>query len=48
MEWAEEAKQDLDALRQKAGSGFGDGAALPGKKRKFNMDDGDGEAEEMD
>ncbi|KAH0834129.1 hypothetical protein J3R83DRAFT_11419 [Lanmaoa asiatica] len=47
LEWAEEAEQDLDALRQKAGVGYGGGAALPGRKRKFNMDDGD-EAEEAD
>ncbi|KAI9457851.1 hypothetical protein HD554DRAFT_2141462 [Boletus coccyginus] len=46
LEWAEEAEQDLDALRLKAGVGYGGGAALPGRKRKFNMDDG--EAEEAD
>ena len=39
LEWAEEAEQDLDALRQKAGVGYGGGAALPGKKRKLQMDD---------
>lgn len=48
LEWAEEAEQDLDALRQKAGVGYGGGAALPGRKRKFNLDDGDGDVEEGD
>ncbi|KAG8215452.1 hypothetical protein J3R82DRAFT_9068 [Butyriboletus roseoflavus] len=49
LEWAEEAGQDLDALRQKAGVGYGGGGTLPGRRRKFNMDDpGDGEAEEAD
>ena len=46
LEWAEEAEQDLDALRQKAGVGYGGGAALPGKKRKLQMDDR--EAEEVE
>ncbi|KAG9316576.1 hypothetical protein JVU11DRAFT_2629 [Chiua virens] len=46
LEWAEEAEQDLEALRQKAGVGYGGGAALPGRKRKFVVDDEDGEAEE--
>ncbi|KAF8549405.1 hypothetical protein OG21DRAFT_1470054 [Imleria badia] len=46
LEWAEEAEQDLDALRQKAGVGYGGGGALPGRKRKFQIDDG--EAEEAD
>ncbi|KAF8439939.1 hypothetical protein L210DRAFT_3541231 [Boletus edulis BED1] len=39
LEWAEEAEQDLDALRQKAGVGYGGGIALPGKRKKFHMDD---------
>ncbi|KAG6377765.1 hypothetical protein JVT61DRAFT_14538 [Boletus reticuloceps] len=43
LEWAEEAEQDLDALRQKAGVGYGGGIALPGKRRKFHMDDGEDE-----
>ena len=46
LEWAEEAEQDLDALRQKAGVGYGGGGTLPGKKRKFQLDDG--EADEAD
>lgn len=37
IEWADEAEQDLDVLRQKAGVGFGDGKALPGRKRKLDM-----------
>ncbi|KAF7984579.1 hypothetical protein HWV62_13803 [Athelia sp. TMB] len=37
LEWAEEAEQDLDVLRQKAGVGFGDGGEMPGKKRKLQI-----------
>ena len=37
LEWSEEAEQDLDALRLKAGVGFGGGAELPGKKRKLEI-----------
>jgi multiple RNA-binding domain-containing protein 1 len=42
LEWADEGAQDVDALRAKAGVGFGDGKALPGRKRKLLME-GDGE-----
>lgn len=48
LEWAEEGEQDLDVLRQKAGVGYGGGGARPGRKRKFNMDDGEGEEEAAD
>jgi len=37
LEWAEEAEQDLEVLRLKAGVGFGGGAELPSKKRKLEM-----------
>ncbi|KAF6749962.1 rRNA primary transcript binding protein [Ephemerocybe angulata] len=37
LQWAEEEEQDLDALRKKAGVGFGDGKAMPGRKRKLDM-----------
>ncbi|KAG6336749.1 hypothetical protein ID866_2354 [Astraeus odoratus] len=37
LEWAEEAEQDLDVLRKKAGVGYGGGAELPGRKRKLNI-----------
>ncbi len=37
LEWAEEAEQDLEVLRKKAGVGFGDGKAIPGRKRKLDM-----------
>ncbi|THU85017.1 RNA-binding domain-containing protein [Dendrothele bispora CBS 962.96] len=37
LEWAEEAEQDIDALRKKAGVGFGDGKDLPGHKKKLDM-----------
>ncbi|KAF9447641.1 RNA-binding domain-containing protein [Macrolepiota fuliginosa MF-IS2] len=37
LEWAEEAEQDLDVLRQKAGVGFGGGKAMPGRKRKLEL-----------
>ncbi|KAJ7462021.1 hypothetical protein FB451DRAFT_1043900 [Mycena latifolia] len=37
LEWAEEAEQDLDALRKKAAVGFGAGAEMPGRKRKLDL-----------
>lgn len=37
LEWAEEAEQDLDVLRLKAGVGFGGGGEMPGKKRKLEI-----------
>jgi multiple RNA-binding domain-containing protein 1 len=37
LEWAEEAEQDIDALRKKAGVGYGDGKEMPGQKRKLNF-----------
>lgn len=37
LEWAEEAEQDIDALRKKAGVGFGGGKEMPGQKRKLNF-----------
>jgi len=38
LEWAEEAEQDLDALRKKAGVGYGGGKDMPGRKRKLALD----------
>ena len=43
LQWADEGDQDVDALRQKAGVGFGGGAELPGKKRKLDLGEGDAE-----
>ncbi|KDR77991.1 hypothetical protein GALMADRAFT_118866 [Galerina marginata CBS 339.88] len=40
LEWAEEAEQDLDALRKKAGVGFGAGKEMPGQKRKLDLGHG--------
>ncbi|KAJ3567263.1 hypothetical protein NP233_g6476 [Leucocoprinus birnbaumii] len=37
LEWAEEAEQDLDLLRQKAGVGYGGGKEMPGRKRKLDL-----------
>ncbi|KJA26549.1 hypothetical protein HYPSUDRAFT_198832 [Hypholoma sublateritium FD-334 SS-4] len=38
LEWAEEAEQDLDVLRKKAGVGFANGAKdMPGQKRKLDF-----------
>ena len=45
LEWAEDGEVDIDELRRKAGVGFGDGAELPGKKRKIEMTEADDEAE---
>lgn len=35
LQWAEENGDDVDALRRKAGVGYGGGAEVPGKKRKL-------------
>ena len=45
LQWAEEDEQDVDALRRKAGVGYGGGAEVPGKKRKLVIggDDQDGD-----
>jgi multiple RNA-binding domain-containing protein 1 len=37
LEWAEEAEQDLDVLRKKAGVGYGEGKVMPGRKRKLDF-----------
>jgi multiple RNA-binding domain-containing protein 1 len=49
LEWAaEDGEQDLDALRKKAGVGYGGGAELPGRKRKLDLgEDEDVEEVEM-
>lgn len=39
LEWAEEAEQDLEVLRKKAGVGYGEGGEMPGRKRKMKMGD---------
>ncbi|KAF8963296.1 hypothetical protein BDZ97DRAFT_1939578 [Flammula alnicola] len=39
LEWAEEAEQDLEVLRKKAGVGFAAGSKeMPGRKRKLDLD----------
>lgn len=50
LEWAEEAEQDVEALRKKAGVGFGDGKAdMPGRKRKLDLGKtGEEDVETMD
>ncbi|KAG2129499.1 hypothetical protein DEU56DRAFT_956732 [Suillus clintonianus] len=47
LQWAEEAEQDIEVLRKKAGVGYGDGAELPGRKRKLEIagDDAGGDVE---
>lgn len=45
LEWAEDSGQDIEALRKRTGVGYGDGAELPGKKRKLELqedEDSDG------
>jgi len=37
LEWAEEAEQDLEVLRKKAGVGFGGGRGMPGRKCKLDL-----------
>lgn len=46
LEWAEEAEQDLDVLRQKAGAGFGGGKEMPGRKRKIELNKKGGDDED--
>lgn len=42
LEWAEDSGQDIELLRKRTGVGYGDGAELPGKKRKLELrEDGD-------
>jgi multiple RNA-binding domain-containing protein 1 len=48
LQWADEGDNDLDALRQKAGVGFGGGAELPGKKRKLELGGGDAEGDDQE
>ncbi|KII90259.1 hypothetical protein PLICRDRAFT_40464 [Plicaturopsis crispa FD-325 SS-3] len=48
LEWAEEAEQDLEVLRKKAGVGFGGGADMPGRKRKLDMGGGGGDADGLE
>lgn len=49
LEWAEEAEQDLDVLRKKAGVGFGAGKEMPGRKRKLDLGkQGEDDVEGMD
>ena len=48
LEWAEEAEQDIDALRKKAGVGYGDGKQMPGQKRKLNFGKTPGEEDPED
>ncbi|PFH49279.1 hypothetical protein AMATHDRAFT_48832 [Amanita thiersii Skay4041] len=48
LEWAEEAEQDIEVLRKKAGVGFGGGKTLPGRKRKFELDLGKDNADDDD
>ncbi|KAF4623126.1 hypothetical protein D9613_002318 [Agrocybe pediades] len=49
LEWAEEAEQDLDVLRKKAGVGFGGGKKdMPGRKRKLHLGGKDVEDDGLD
>lgn len=43
LEWAEDGAADIDELRQKAGVGFGGGKAMPGRKRKLQLGDKEGD-----
>ncbi|KAG6828468.1 hypothetical protein H0H92_007834 [Tricholoma furcatifolium] len=49
LEWAEEGEQDVEALRKKAGVGYGDGKFVPGRKRKIDMGKtGEEDVEDLD
>ena len=39
LQWAEEGEHDVDALRRKAGVGYGGGTEVPGRKRKLVLGD---------
>ncbi|EIN05691.1 RNA-binding domain-containing protein [Punctularia strigosozonata HHB-11173 SS5] len=47
LEWASEEDVDVEALRKKAGVGYGSGKELPGRKRKLNLG-GDADGDEME
>ncbi|OSX56663.1 hypothetical protein POSPLADRAFT_1175052 [Postia placenta MAD-698-R-SB12] len=42
LEWAEDGAADIEELRKKAGVGFGGGKDMPGRKRKLNLGDKEG------
>ena len=46
LEWAEEGVADVEALRARAGVSFGGGAEMPGRKRKLEMGDVEGDGED--
>ncbi|KAJ4490517.1 hypothetical protein J3R30DRAFT_93378 [Lentinula aciculospora] len=48
LEWAEEAEEDLETLRKKAGVGFGAGREMPGRKRKLDMNVAGEDEDDMD
>ncbi|KAG5340712.1 hypothetical protein C0989_000592 [Termitomyces sp. Mn162] len=48
LEWAEEGEQDIDALRKKAGIGYGDGKFMPGRKRKIDMGKDEEDVEDLE
>ncbi|KAL6308826.1 hypothetical protein BKA93DRAFT_822110 [Sparassis latifolia] len=43
LEWAEDGAADVEELRKKAGVGFGGGKEMPGKKRKLEFAEGEGQ-----
>jgi multiple RNA-binding domain-containing protein 1 len=46
LEWVEDDETNVEKLREKVALGFGDGKAVPGKKRKLVMNDGEQQVEE--
>ncbi|KAI0350955.1 hypothetical protein OH77DRAFT_1488172 [Trametes cingulata] len=46
LEWAEEGEVDVEKLREKAGVSYGGGAEMPGRKRKLEIGDEEGEEDE--
>lgn len=46
MEWVEDDETNVERLREKVALGFGDGKAVPGKKRKLVMGGEDVEVED--
>ncbi len=46
LEWVEDDETNVERLREKVALGFGDGKAVPGKKRKLVMGGEDVEVED--
>jgi multiple RNA-binding domain-containing protein 1 len=48
LEWADEGAQDVEALRAKAGVGYGEGKAVPGRRTKIVIGEEDDGGEDVE